>query len=254
MALMNLALRLQEAIATDADSLDIICMESSRLLELCRTLMQRGDLTTAAAINVDAGNIIGLCAKLAASDDGLPQALTLPPSDTLNELIILPAIAADQSTSTRQWLTLNLGDAPLEARLRAARDLRLAEPSNPVYVANHQSLETAAVSIWRSEVERCLDAEDAEAIQNVEKLTETPIAVFGKKDVRVELVEAPKDEPAPTKRERSDRTSSKPRQNADGDQEKKAKRSYRDSDRDDGPTAPGEWNGPRPGFLDVSAL
>ncbi|MAW89827.1 MAG: DEAD/DEAH box helicase [Altererythrobacter sp.] len=96
--------------------------------------------------------------------------------------------------------------------------------------------------------------EDAEAIQNVEKLTETPIAVFGKKDVRVELVEAPKDEPAPTKRERSDRTSSKPRQNADGDQEKKAKRSYRDSDRDDGPTAPGEWNGPRPGFLDVSAL
>ncbi|MCH2140535.1 MAG: hypothetical protein MK100_05815 [Phycisphaerales bacterium] len=162
---MNLALRLQEAIATDADSLGIISMESSRLLELCRTLMQRGDLTTAAAINVDAGNIIGLCAKLAASDDGLPQALTLPPSDTLNELILLPAIAADQSTSTRQWLTLNLGDAPLEMRLRAARDLRLAEPSNAVYVANHQSLETAAVSIWRSEVERCLDAEDAEAIQ-----------------------------------------------------------------------------------------
>ncbi|MAM40116.1 MAG: DEAD/DEAH box helicase [Erythrobacter sp.] len=96
--------------------------------------------------------------------------------------------------------------------------------------------------------------EDAEAIQNVEKLTKTPIAVFGKKDVRVELVEAPKDEPAPTKRERSDRTSSKPRQNADGDRAKKAKQSYRDSDRDDGPTAPGEWNGPRPGFLDVSAL
>ena len=101
--------------------------------------------------------------------------------------------------------------------------------------------------------------EDAEAIQNVEKLTMTPIAVFGKKDVRVELVEAPKEKPAsekPTREKRgnSEEAPTRPRRSRDGEPEKKAKRSYRDNDRDDGPTAPGEWNGPRPGFLDVYAL
>ena len=109
--------------------------------------------------------------------------------------------------------------------------------------------------------------EDAEAIANVEKLTGSEITVFGKKDVRVELAqpEAKDDKPredrkprsggrgkkdagaedAPKKpqRERKARSGEKP--------EKKAPSRHRDADDDVIPA--GEWNGPKPGFLDVGA-
>ncbi|MEO0591793.1 MAG: ATP-dependent helicase, partial [Pseudomonadota bacterium] len=96
--------------------------------------------------------------------------------------------------------------------------------------------------------------EDAEAITNVEKLTGSAIKVFGKDDVRVELAEAgarseqadEAREPAPKKPKREQRadakeTSEKPRRS-----KARGRR-----DEDDEPIPVGEWNGPKPGFLDV---
>ncbi|TRD12386.1 DEAD/DEAH box helicase [Erythrobacter insulae] len=118
---------------------------------------------------------------------------------------------------------------------------------------------------------------DAEAIDNVEKLTESPIPVFGKDDVRVELKSdtgkrseepKPKDEPAQrSRRKKPDHASEdsketpqkvkrerKPREDVSSDNDEfapKPKGRSRRRDQDDTPVAPGEWNGPKPSFLDV---
>ena len=110
--------------------------------------------------------------------------------------------------------------------------------------------------------------EDGEAIANVEKLTGSAVPVFGKKDVRVALKEASAEEVAEVREEevRESSAKAKPRrENKPRDkQESREERSHhreredrsrgRERDRDDTPTKPGEWNGPMPGFLDVSAL
>ena len=105
--------------------------------------------------------------------------------------------------------------------------------------------------------------EDAEAITNVEKLTGSAIAVFGKKDVRVELkapesgdaAEKPKSK-SRGKREEEPREerAKKPRREkeAKADKPKRASKPRQDID-DDEPTPAGEWNGPKPGFLGGSA-
>jgi superfamily II DNA/RNA helicase len=140
--------------------------------------------------------------------------------------------------------------------------------------------------------------EDAEAIANVEKLTGSPIKVFGKEDVRVDLSEvigkadAAKAEPEPEarsddaeerparkpRRAREDREPRAPREERAAreertpreeraprdDQPRREKPSHRtdrvtaSDDRkprrfrdDDEPVPAGEWNGPRPGFLDI---
>ena len=129
--------------------------------------------------------------------------------------------------------------------------------------------------------------EDAEAIANVEKLTGSPIKVFGKEDVRVDLsemiarAEAAKAEAAATDEPREDRAERKPRRGKDerrgegredrapreqreerprrerstprtdrvtASEERKPRRRYHE---DDEPVPAGEWNGPRPSFLDV---
>ncbi|NVE94077.1 DEAD/DEAH box helicase [Altererythrobacter lutimaris] len=116
--------------------------------------------------------------------------------------------------------------------------------------------------------------EDAEAIANVEKLTGSEVKVFGKDDVRVELVDKPKrpksDDDAQEenpKRSRSrerdddDRQEAKPgkpkrksRKDEDAGAEKPVRKSRsRREDQDDEPVAAGEWNGPKPGFLDIGA-
>lgn len=118
--------------------------------------------------------------------------------------------------------------------------------------------------------------EDAEAIANVEKLTGAAIKVFGKDDVRVDLsaviakAEAAKDE-APAEEAREDRPERKPRRAREEPREERIERKPRrakDEQReerrdahpdrtprryheDDQPVPAGEWNGPRPGFLDV---
>ncbi len=120
--------------------------------------------------------------------------------------------------------------------------------------------------------------EDAEAIANVEKLTGAAIKVFGKEDVRVDLSEmlakaeaakaepaeqdeAPREERGPRRahEEREERSERKPRRERDRDREAAAPREERKPRArrhhdDDEPGKPGEWNGPVPGFLSLSAL
>ncbi len=154
--------------------------------------------------------------------------------------------------------------------------------------------------------------EDAEAISNVEKLTGSPIKVFGKEDLRVDLsevlakAEAAKPARADDAEEREERPARKPRRAREDRGEPAARaerperveraerkpRSDRAPDRDgeraadreaesaperaldrdagapredrkprarrhhehDEPAKPGEWNGPVPGFLGLSAL
>ncbi|QKG71844.1 DEAD/DEAH box helicase [Erythrobacter mangrovi] len=112
--------------------------------------------------------------------------------------------------------------------------------------------------------------EDAEAIANVEKLTGSAIPVFGKKDVRVEL-KAPEPKPEPeaeqedevreerrparARKDRAERPERAPRARRERDEKaEKSRPSRRERDEDDAPIKPGEWNGPMPGFLNVSAL
>ena len=103
--------------------------------------------------------------------------------------------------------------------------------------------------------------DDAEAIENVEKLTKSEIPVFGKSDVRVDLKEAPaKAENTDEKPKRShakkrdddnrDEKPKKPRREKTAKSDK-PKRDRKRRDEDDEPVAPGEWNGPKPGFLGV---
>ena len=97
--------------------------------------------------------------------------------------------------------------------------------------------------------------EDAEAIANVEKLTGSEVKVFGKADVRVELVDREEqsqaeEKPKRARKARDDRE--QPREEVEREAKPK-KEPRRKRDQDDAPVAAGEWNGPRPGFLDVSA-
>ncbi|MFU7528205.1 DEAD/DEAH box helicase [Qipengyuania sp. ASV99] len=153
--------------------------------------------------------------------------------------------------------------------------------------------------------------EDAEAIGNVEKLTGDKIKVFGKADVRVELIDpgassgsqgdegdeprearprreessrrdepkrarrskrsdssdagepAPKSTPDAEKRPRKARSERAPRSaprsedrneraNDQPDRRPRANDAPRHRNEDDEPVPAGEWNGPKPGFLDLS--
>ncbi len=101
--------------------------------------------------------------------------------------------------------------------------------------------------------------EDAEAIANVEKLTGSKIKVFGKDDVRVELAEPGEQSEQQGEHEERDERPKKARhekRTRDDHREEKPRRSrsrrdYQDEDSE--PIPAGEWNGPKPGFLDVGA-
>lgn len=116
--------------------------------------------------------------------------------------------------------------------------------------------------------------EDAEAIANVEKLTGSKIPVFGKDDVRVELKDGSSDKsdekPPRSGKKQVERNQAESEDKGRNDPklDDKPKRSRREkpansdskptqrqrrNERDDEPVAAGEWNGPKPGFLDVSA-
>lgn len=102
---------------------------------------------------------------------------------------------------------------------------------------------------------------DDEAIANVEKLTGAPIKVFGKEDVRVDLsemlakAEAAKSVRSHEAEESEERPVRKPRRDREerGDErrEERSERRPRRHAEDDAPVPAGEWNGPRPSFLDV---
>jgi len=122
--------------------------------------------------------------------------------------------------------------------------------------------------------------EDAEAIDNIEKLTGSVIPVFGQKDVRVELrprENAPREEVAerrpareersadrsedrsserrPERRERPSEDAERPRrQPARAEAPRTAERPQQPREVAEERVPAGEWNGPRPDFLGVSAL
>ena len=104
--------------------------------------------------------------------------------------------------------------------------------------------------------------EDAEAIANVEKLTGAKIKVFGKEDVRVELAEGkpeakaeaeekPKRSRSSRARDDADDAPKKPRRENKSAEKPERKSRSRRRDEDDEPVPAGEWNGPKPGFLDI---
>ena len=101
--------------------------------------------------------------------------------------------------------------------------------------------------------------EDEEAIGNVEKLTGNKIKVFGKEDVRVELIDPAKkadDSSEKSKRksrprrsdsEERDEAPAKPKRERTPRKQRKAEPQQESDAEDDG-----EWVGPKPGFLGVS--
>ena len=126
-------------------------------------------------------------------------------------------------------------------------------------------------------------SEDEEALANIEKLTGTKVKAFGKADVQVELVEATKETKQAAKPRREDtsepkgerKSKSRSSEEAHGDDAPAGSahgKSRRDNEdrpartrggRDrgsrrhsgDNEVIPaGEWNGPKPDFLSVSAL
>ena len=103
--------------------------------------------------------------------------------------------------------------------------------------------------------------EDAEAIDNVEKLTKAEIPVFGKKDVRVDLIEPSAEAKAEAEAEekkpaRRTRDAAEPEREKSDERSKSGRkpRAARRFEEDKEPVPAGEWNGPKPDFLAVSAL
>jgi superfamily II DNA/RNA helicase len=102
--------------------------------------------------------------------------------------------------------------------------------------------------------------DDAEAIAKIEKLTGSPIKVFGKEDLQVDLSEIlaraqaakseqsskEKDERKPH-RARGDRPEGTPRRARCEERKPRARHHHEDKE----PGRAGEWNGPRPAFLDI---
>ncbi|WP_340588008.1 DEAD/DEAH box helicase [Erythrobacter alti] len=115
--------------------------------------------------------------------------------------------------------------------------------------------------------------EDAEAIDNVEKLTGAKINIFGKKDVRVDLPDTAaepekekaepdaqaEEKPKRSRAKKSDRGEAPPREarkprrdeEKREDKPRKEERKPRGRKQDHEPVEPGEWNGPKPDFLGV---
>ncbi len=118
--------------------------------------------------------------------------------------------------------------------------------------------------------------EDAEALQNVEKLTKTKVPAFDWSSVtpaETEQAEAREEKPRKEKPKKAKSEEDKPkrsrRKKSEDDQaeveakpEKKAperkaaekEKPRKKEDRSDPPSPAGEWNGPKPSFLDFSAL
>ena len=106
--------------------------------------------------------------------------------------------------------------------------------------------------------------EDAEAVENIEKLTGTEIPLFGKNDVRVELRAAEQESEKPEVREprrprKAESEERKPRRDDDRGTGRVSRGSGGETDRPrqdpvEDQVPAGEWNGPQPGFLGVSAL
>lgn len=165
---MNQAERLQEAIrSADAAELEAACRATSQTLARCAAWTAAGAIREAAALNADAGNVIGLAVRLTRNSAGAPSQLHLPDAELLETLTRIPADAAAHRDLVANWVDLNLREAPLDERLAAIRRLHLAEPTNIAWKCNHQDLEEAAVRLWEDEVTRCVAAGDPEGLRRL---------------------------------------------------------------------------------------
>jgi hypothetical protein len=172
---MNQAQRLQHALA-DPIGADVpdACEAVNRTLVILANWLDVGAIHEAAALNADAGNIVGLVARLARATGGPPPALRLPEAKTLRSLTRLPAVAASHHREVSHWVDLNLAEAPLTDRLASIRSLRLLDPRNIGWKRTHEELETAVVRLWEDETERCIAAGDPKA---VDRLNEQIVAM-----------------------------------------------------------------------------
>ncbi|MDP6890644.1 MAG: hypothetical protein QF471_04885, partial [Phycisphaerales bacterium] len=165
---MNQADRLQHALAGGDDAeLAAACKAASQTLARCREWRSSGAIREAAALNADAGNIIGLALQLSRRPGGPPNGLRLPSPDILDSLARLPAEAASHRDEVERWVELNLSEASLDERMTAIRSLRLLEPRNTAWQSNHEELEVAVVRLWETEADRCIAAGDRDAIANL---------------------------------------------------------------------------------------
>ncbi len=165
---MNQAERLQHALAGgDGAELTAACEAVSQTLARCRKWRSSGAIREAAALNADAGNIIGLALRLSRRSGGPPNSLRLPGPDILDSLARLPAEAASHRDEVERWVELNLSEASLDERMAAIRSLRLLEPRNTAWRSNHDELEMAVVRLWENEADRCIAASDPDAIANL---------------------------------------------------------------------------------------
>jgi hypothetical protein len=160
---MTQAKRVQEALAAGSPSLESACAQASLTLTRCKEWMEQGNVFEAAALNADAGNVIGLALNLSTSGT-IPDHFSIPSPAVLDQLARLPVIAAEHRTEQARWVELNLANAPLLDRLAAIRSLRLLDPRNPAWKANHEELEYAAVKLSTAKAKQCIASGDAEAI------------------------------------------------------------------------------------------
>jgi hypothetical protein len=162
---MTLAQRVRDAATTLSATEQIAVYEhATQMLDLMAKLIKAGSLHTAAAVNIDAGNIIAVAVGLARKTNGPPDGLTLPSPDDVKMLIRLPADAASHLKAVAHWVDLNLSDAPLTDRLAAVRTLRLLDPTNRVWTSDHNELEECVVRLWQDETDQRIAAGDQKGI------------------------------------------------------------------------------------------
>ncbi|MDP7029752.1 MAG: hypothetical protein QF733_05990 [Phycisphaerales bacterium] len=161
---MTIAQNLQRAIATPHEDAADLCAAANQTVSRCADWLERGLIFEAAALNADSGNLIGLLIRLKTGSTPVPDGLAIPPTQMLDRLARLPAIAADHRGEFAAWITANLTDAPLLDRLAAINRLHALDPTNPSWRSSHERLEHGAVAVWNDEVDRCIEEGDATSL------------------------------------------------------------------------------------------
>jgi len=149
------------------EALAAIWREAARITWWCHSWMAAGDAPAAAALNADAGNLIGYLARWHEHHGSMPPGHADLTEQMLMDLVRLPAIARDYDRDVGHWIEANLCDAPLASRLQQARSLRLAHRGSAHWKVQHEILESAAVSLWEQEVDHAVESSDVASIAAV---------------------------------------------------------------------------------------
>jgi len=161
---VTLAEQVQHAVTTPNESVSDVFAAANQMVSRCVSWLERGLVFEAAALNADAGNLIGLLIRLSTGPIPVPEGLAIPNTQMLDRLARLPAIAADHRREFSAWVAANLTDGPLLERLAAISRLHALDPTNPAWRSSHEQLEHGAVAIWNDEVDRCIAEGDATSL------------------------------------------------------------------------------------------